>query len=121
MIDWDIPKELLGDSRYGIKEYHDPELVTTSKHSSATAGFAEILDEWKTHYFGVQNKEAKEWRGTATALMRAIITYDPGMEQIMHGYNHAAVQRKLTTLTASGYNLKIAEGEGDTRIWIIYA
>ena len=119
LLDFEIPKELMGSSRYGVMEYADPELVSTSKHSSLNAGFAEILNEWKAYYFGVENKEKAFWTGTAIALLRSILDYDPRMEQIMRSYSHSQIQRRLASLMASGYNILIENESGDTRIWKI--
>ena len=63
LLSYEIPEACRGSSRFGVKAYHEPTLLTTAEESSNTAGFFEILSDWQANYFA-ENK-GDFWEGTS--------------------------------------------------------
>ncbi len=64
--DWVIPEDLVGDYRYGVREYHHPVLLQIAKSASSTSSSRELLDIWRDLYF--KATDDKEWVGNASEL-----------------------------------------------------
>ena len=92
-------------SALGVKSFADPSLVESSRQSSRSGGFAEILEDWKDQYFGIREPNAKFWEGTAYQLQKAILL-DP------HGLFE---QFQITYDAALGWEEPPAPGEADER------
>lgn len=117
LLDWEIPASLRGASRFGISEYADPTLLETSRQSSRTAGFAEILEDWKHQYFNVRETKATEWVGTAFQLHKEIML-DPTAESAMRHFTVDAIGRHLASLKQKTEGIETLS-RGDTRLWKI--
>ena len=82
ILDYEIPAELR-EQRFGVKPYHEPSLVSTAQHSSRTAGFNELLDDWTNTYFNVLSPVAEFWKGTAHQLHQALVANNaPGTVKV---------------------------------------
>jgi hypothetical protein len=117
MLDWKIPEDLMGNSRFGIKEYADPVLLDTSRHSSRTARFAEILEDWKDEYFDAKNP-LEYWEGTAFQLQKEFLK-DPTSEAAVRHLGVDAIGRHLTSLKQKTVGIEVVVG-GNTRKWKIF-
>lgn len=120
LLDWKMPDAIRGDSRFILKPYADPTLVEVSHQSSPTAGFAEILADWKEDYFNVRNPKAEYWEGSAAKLVKDILL-DPTAGPLMRPFTIDAVGRHLVQLQLKGAPLEIIEdNNSQTRTWRIY-
>jgi hypothetical protein len=119
LLDWKIPEDLMGDSRFGIKAYADSTLVETSRQSSRGAGFREILDDWIEGHFRVREPEATKWEGTAFQLHKAILLSDPAVESAMRNYPVDMVSVNLMTIHQKGFKGLECASRGEKRIWTI--
>jgi hypothetical protein len=121
LLDWETPEHCKGDVRFGIRSYHEKSLVTTAEQSSHTAGFFEVLDDWKNTYFGMLEKKAEYWEGSAFQLHKAICA-DPSAAAALKGYDVNYVARQLTALKNKGHAIDCVENEKSDAIrrWRIY-
>lgn len=117
ILDYQIPANRFGKSRFGIKEYAEPSLLEASRHSSRQAGFVEILNDWKTTYFKSFPK-LDRWEGTAFQLLREF-NLDPGTAGSNRGMSQDTVGRALAGMKGKGARLDSRE-EKDVRVWTIY-
>jgi biotin operon repressor len=118
LLDYQIPEQCKGDSRFGVKAYHEASLVQTAEQSSLTAEFSEILADWKPDYFNIQPPEAEFWEGTAYQLQKEISFSQQGAAA-MRGYGRGAVGRALAALKNKGTPIECRYEKGK-RIWRIY-
>ncbi len=116
IADWIIPPQCVGEARFGVKHYHEFELVESARLSGKTAGFNEILSSWKTDYFKV-NKDAEFWEGTAYALQRQFLL-EPNSEIAVRPFSVDAIGRHLASLKSKGMRIECTSG--DIRIWKIF-
>ena len=118
LLDYQIPEHCKGDSRFGVKAYHEPTLVRTARRSSRTAAFADILTDFRNDFFKVRQPEAKFWEGTAFQLHKQI-HQDPTAPNAMRSINVAAVGQALVALKNRGENIEIFE-DGESRLFKFY-
>jgi hypothetical protein len=69
--DYVIPEDIVGDYRFGVRSYHNPELLQIARNSSQTASFLEILTEWRANYFATFS--GAEWTGNPTNLLSELL------------------------------------------------
>lgn len=119
LLDYEIPAHCLGSARYGVKAYHDEELLRTAEQSSRTAGFTEIIEDWAASYF-TDNPGEESWEGSAFQFLRALnkdpLTSLSGLRSL----TPAAVGTSLGMLKAKGAIRLETDGSGRTRKWKIY-
>ena len=118
LLDWEIPKDLLGDSRFGVKHFADATLLETSRQSSPTAAFSQILELWKHNYFK-DGANGEFWEGTALQLQMAIILSDPGFAFPMKAYNVNSIGRHLASMVQKGAHIEFSS-DGINPVWKIY-
>lgn len=100
--DYVWPAHCVGTHRFGVAPWQDAEISGRAQQASPAAAFNEILDAWRSDYFGTRQTEAVEWRGTSLDLQRSILT-DPTMVQAVRDYSITRIGRMLGALTeASG-------------------
>jgi len=116
LADWVIPGQCIGEVRFGVKHYHEFELVESARLSGKTAGFNEILTAWKADWFKVNDK-AEFWEGTAYALQRQFLL-EPNSEMAMRAFGVDAIGRHLASLQSKGMHIESTSGE--VRIWKIF-
>lgn len=72
-----IPDHLVGDYRYGVKEFHHPELLQEAKLSSSTNSISELLDIWRHAYFlHSDHDKMPDWSGNMTELLQELHACD---------------------------------------------
>lgn len=118
LLNTEVPEWMRGESRFVIKSYHEPSLVMHSERSSYSAGFLEILEDWKEFYFE-HEKDATYWEGSAFQLHKAIHA-DETTTQAMRSYDVNAVSRQLAHLANKGHRIENLEHTGSTHRWRIY-
>jgi hypothetical protein len=101
LLDYEIPAEIRGLNRFGVKPYHDSSLLEISEQSNSIAPFLEVVKRWIGHYFRVDSPEAKFWEGTATDLHRNLML-DPLDEKLLREYPIKAAQSQMRFLENAG-------------------
>ncbi len=114
LLKFEPPAEIMTGRRYGVKEFHHPELLETARASTVSAGFAEVL-------LKVMNEENDDFTGTATDLLQLIYLND-SLKPLVHGMSSDSVGRCLSRLSSRGY--KVLQGNrsaahGGVRLWSI--
>jgi hypothetical protein len=121
LLDYEPEPQCVGDVRFGVTSYHDPALVVAAEQSSYTAGFAQVLEDWKQQYFGVLNKgkDLKFWEGTAFQLYKEI-SRDEEARYALRGSDANTVNRNLASLQQKGHRIEHRDPSGSLRVWRVY-
>lgn len=76
LADYEIPEELRGEKRFGVKPYHHNELLKSASEAGPAAEIEDLIQEWRTWYFGRSSTSLEpqdnEWVGGAAALMKSL-------------------------------------------------
>lgn len=119
LLDYQIPEHCLSDSsRYGVACYHEKSLLQLADHSSRTATFAEMLEDWRERYFS-DNPGAEFWRGTAYGLQRELARDEVTRDTGLRGMTSITIGSNLATLKAKGSPGLACESTTSGRIWTI--
>ena len=121
LLDWKVPKEVKGDSRFGVYGYIDKTIASAAYDNSSRSTVAELVE------FFV--KRAREyftnpiWRGTLTEFQGSILEFNGGRNIGVSG-NVEFVRRGFLTLEETRSNNKKARpiksiGFGGGKIWEI--
>jgi hypothetical protein len=118
VLDYVIPEKFLGDTRFGIKAYHDESLVESSYHNSGSASAQEIVHDFMTEHNKVA--ETHEWSGTASQLLRGMAAF-AGFESVTKGVTSKAMNKHLASLQSfPGLEIKSqTHPVSRLRIWTI--
>lgn len=119
LLDYDIPAHCRSSSRFGIQSYHEKRLMVTAEQSSRSAGFAEIVSDWKQTYFG-ENPALPHWEGTSYQFLKALNKDQLGSAAGIRSISADTVSRQLATLRAKGFPLEILTTEHGARLWRIH-
>jgi hypothetical protein len=118
LLDYQIPEECLGTSRFGVKAYHEPMLLQTADQSSRSAGFAEIVSDWATTYFE-DNPKAESWQGSSYQWVKQLHQGDIAVSAAVRNLTPDVVSRNLMSMKAKGFHVE-ARSERGTRVWTIF-
>tara|TARA_R100001510_G_scaffold28586_1_gene25265 strand:- start:10129 stop:12306 length:2178 start_codon:yes stop_codon:yes gene_type:complete len=121
LLDWEVPKEVKGSSRFGVDSYIDKSIASAAYDNSSRSTVAELVE------FFV--KRAREyfsnpvWRGTLTEFQGSILEFNGGRNIGVSG-NMEFVRRGFITLEETSKNNKKARpiksiGFGGGKIWEI--
>ena len=117
LLHWEAPSYTKGDSRYVVKEYHDPDMLASSRDSGEASSFLEVLQLFLTDYQKTVESARNSWFGTPTQLMSEFylneVTRHPASKWTM-----AAIAKFLGQLKARGLPLE-QERKGNSRLWRI--
>lgn len=117
LTQWQVPEELLGESRFGVKAYHEPSLLDKSHQAGRSSSFKELMLDFLIQHFAA-NPKATEWRGSVTQIMRAI-SFDPMNEHSIRGLKLEQVSRHLEVLAKEGVvNCRVENGSHKVRLWV---
>ena len=121
LIDWEVPKEIQGASRFGVASYIDKTIASAAYDNSSRSTVAELVE------FFV--KRAREyftnpiWRGTLTEFQGSIIEFNGGRNIGVSGSMELVRRGFLTLEETSKYNKKARPvrsiGFGGGKIWEI--
>lgn len=101
--DLELPDRFLGDPRFGIKEYVDPELEIESTNQSLEHGLQEIMEEFAVDYYNDKNSDpGKPYWGTSTQLLQELSELYSEAPKVMEGLNHITLPKRITTLIERG-------------------
>jgi len=115
--DWEIPDDLKGNARFGVKPFIDESLEKKMLNSSTVAGLAEVLNEFALEYFSTNPGET-EWVGTVTKLCR-LLGQDEALTRVMR-IDIKTMTRGLPQLAPHLPILSLhAEADGglESRLW----
>ena len=121
LLDWEVPKEVKGDSRFGVYGYIDKTIASAAYDNSSRSTVAELVE-----FFVVRAREYFTnpiWRGTLTEFQGSILEFNNGRNIGVSG-NMEFVRRGFITLEETGKNNKKARpiksiGFGGGKIWEI--
>lgn len=121
LLDYVTPEHCLSEAaRFGVRSYHEKTLMQTAEQSSRSAGFAEILQDWKQSYFG-ENPTKPHWEGTSFQLLKMMHRDELGSAAGIRQLTADIVSRNLSTLRAKGFRLDVSTNQSDgSRLWKIY-
>ncbi len=120
LLDWEPPAHTGGDARYGVKEYHHPELLDTARRIGHTSEFQEILAMFRRSYFAsLEAGKPRLWKGTATELIGAMMD-DESVKVIMTQARVSTnrVSSELAKISGMGFNVKVSTVHGE-KVWVI--
>jgi len=87
-----LPKDLWGDSRYGVKSFHHPELIAAVEDNSTSIGTAEILVLW-----ACEQKGKEEFELNATELL-SLMRSCSRLDNLLRDATREAFGRRLNSL-----------------------
>lgn len=121
LIDWEVPKEIKGSSRFGVASYIDKTIESAAYDNSSRSTVAELVE------FFV--KRAREyftnpiWRGTLTEFQGSILEFNGGRNIGVSGSMEFVRRGFLTLEETAKYNKKARPiksiGFGGGKIWEI--
>lgn len=94
-----IRPELMGDSRFGLKHYHEPSVVEASHQASPANSFYEIMHDWMLDW-AEAHPDKTHWVGTSTQLQKSILM-DETAAAAMRPYSSVHIGRILASLNRS--------------------
>lgn len=120
LLEYEIPENCLGNSRFGVRSYLDTQLEETARHSSATYSFAEILDLWREEYF-THKKDEDEWTGHVPRLFGEMQESE-FIKPLVRDMNPITLGRRLSAMLTHGYEWLQTKRIGRTRkrVFIIH-
>jgi hypothetical protein len=89
------PTDLLLNGRFGMKSFHDPELVKTNRQEQISYNLLELLGAWMQN--PQWNGGAATWTGTPTDLLRAL-SADETLEILLKTWDPTKLGRALGDL-----------------------
>lgn len=114
---WDPPDYIARDVRYGYQSYHEPSLLDTAHQSGKAAPFKELLVEALEGHFSL-HKDATEWRGSVTQILR-LIQSNGLNESVIRTLRLEQTSRYLENLQRDGIlQCRVEIGSLKTRIWV---
>lgn len=120
LLDYQIPEELVGENRFGVKDYADDSIVEVANQSCVLNNFHEIFADWRTEFFKM-NPQISEWSGTAFQFHKSL-TEDPRSGQTLKGLTAHRVSSSLTSMLGKKYkglSAKTSADDDKLKIWTI--
>lgn len=119
LLDYVIPEHCRGTSRFGVKSYQEASLVQVAEQSSSTASFAEVLEDWRSTYFG-ENPNVREWKGTAHQLL-VEFKRNEARASALHNLTGQQVGRNLSAILSKGGELHGVSCQSSAlgRLWTV--
>ncbi len=100
-LDWEIPSFLMGDNRFGVKQFHESAMLEDAQQASPASGFADIFEVWREEYFA-DNPKDTHWEGTPGMLLMAI-NMNPARAGALGRRSPESVGRALAGMKAKNY------------------
>jgi hypothetical protein len=117
LLEYQMPAKCRGTSRFGVQHYHEPTLLATAEQSSYSAGFLEIIEDWRETFFG-ENPSLQYWEGTSFQLLKKLNSDETSSLAGVRNLSANAIGAGLSTLKAKGLPFT-CNGDGLTRSWRI--
>jgi hypothetical protein len=118
LLEYTPPSRILGSNRFGIEAYHEKRIMQNAEYSSRTAGFMEIIEDWRERYFG-ERKDKEFWEGSAYQLL---VELNADASRSAAGVRSISADRigsALATLRAKGMPFEPV-ANGSIRHWRIH-
>lgn len=109
------------DNRFGVANYHDPDLLVIAKDANSATSFAELVEMWRSRYWkDPVHKDDEYWQGTPLEFLGELQN-TPDMERIVQSNvrstDHLAqLGMKLTDKGFPWFQRKRSNGK---RLWVI--
>ena len=116
LLNYTIPEEQRGSSRFGVKAYHDKFLMASATQSGVSHTFYEMLIEFLEDW-GINNPDANVWKGTSSALL-GDMRGDARLGGLVSRHSPNQVSTYLGQLKSRGYQLE-RNRRGNIREWVI--
>lgn len=117
LLEYRVPEQCLGNSRFGVKAYQEKTLMATAEQSSRSAGFLEIIEDWRETYFS-ENVGLPYWEGSSFQLLKKLNHDQTSSLAGVRSLSVDSIGRGLATLKSKGLPFE-AFGDGLTRSWRI--
>ena len=104
LMEYSPPDEVLWheNKRFGVKPYHNPDMLHTAVEDNPATKLVEVLDLWAAS-IRRDDKKLTEWKGTATELYRSLMGIDEGnFKPLLGRYTTSRLGRELRTLIQRG-------------------
>jgi len=101
LVDWNPPKELIGENRFGVRSFVETDIKTEALGSTPDECFLELVRAFFYEY-AAANPEATTWTGTPTDMVKALLECEAIPNDLVRVY----------TARAAGFILKKLEGRG---------
>ena len=119
LLDYECPAHLEGSARYGVKPYHESTIIRVAEQSSATASFAEILDEWRRGWFADHPNENR-WAGNSVQLSVALHANEALERSVLRGMSPKVILTNLAGLKSKGLDwVHSVDCGGGSKVWVI--
>jgi len=99
LYDYQIPEDIRGENRYGVKPYHDQSLVVISNAANPDSMLAELVEMWRKSHFAL-NPKLDYWEGKRVDLIKALL-FDPVDEKLVR-YHISTLPYKMPFLVKIG-------------------
>lgn len=102
LLDWTAPEKTIGESRYGVKEYHEASMLEAAHEGGKYHEFKEIIDAFLIDWFrGDKSKAETAWKGPATRLFLDMMSVET-LKEVVRKMTPALLGRNLRHLMAQG-------------------
>ncbi len=101
LLDWEPPKELIGENRFSVLSFCEHDIKTEALGSTPDECFLELVRGF-FHEYQAANPEAKTWTGTPTDMVKALLECEVIPNELLRDY----------TARKAGFILKKLEGRG---------
>ena len=104
LLEYSPPAEVLwpDNQRFGIRSYHNPEMLHTAVEDNPATRLIELIDMWAIS-MRRENKSVTEWKGTATDLYSQLTGLEEGrFKPLLSRYTTMRLGRELRTLVQRG-------------------
>lgn len=104
LLDWEVPEELHGDTRFGVKEYHHPELHRQALEADHCSSFLDILGLFLEEYATV-NEDKRHWEGSAAMLLTEMSNCER-VSTVSREFKTRQVGMHLRGLSSRGFRIR---------------
>tara|TARA_R100001198_G_scaffold97002_1_gene90772 strand:- start:5005 stop:7164 length:2160 start_codon:yes stop_codon:yes gene_type:complete len=122
LIDWDVPKDIIGRSRYGVVSYIDKSIASAAYDNSSRSSIAELVEFFSKRAREYWDGDTK-WRGTLTEFQVLLHEFNGGRSVGM-SHNLEFVRRGMLIIEESCKSNKHVRpvkslGFGGGKVWEI--
>jgi hypothetical protein len=122
LIDWDVPKDIVGRSRYGVVSYIDKSIASAAYDNSSRSSIAELVEFFAKRAREYWDGDTK-WRGTLTEFQVLLHEFNGGRSVGM-SHNLEFVRRGMLIIEESCKSNKHVRpvkslGFGGGKVWEI--
>jgi hypothetical protein len=122
LCDWEVPVEIEGDSRFGVKSFIDSTIEEAAYDNSSRSTVAELVEFFVKRCRDL-NEDMSHWTGTLTEFQVAVHEFNNG-RNVGQSNNLEFVRRGMSTLEEAGKNNPnlrpvASKGKGGGKIWEI--